>query len=193
MDGAHEGQPWLLPAVPATHPAAGRCCLAHALGLWDILRALRHLCSAAQHSSGESLWLVKSTAMLSIPRERSLYPQEAQALCPLSSRAEDVGESQRGRRRHSVVCGFHLLSSHLCTSRAFPAASSRLPFFLWNFSSESWQLGSAVAQVCQEPSFLRFLSKAWLFPHHKAAYHAENAWALILGCPDPFAEPSACP
>lgn len=80
MDGAHEGQPWLLPAVPATHPAAGRCCLAHSLGFWDILCALRHLCSAAQHSSGESLWLVKSTAMLSIPRESSLYPQEAKAL-----------------------------------------------------------------------------------------------------------------
>lgn len=45
MDGARNSQPRVL-------PAAGCCCLAHTLDLWDVLRALPPLCSAAGRSPG---------------------------------------------------------------------------------------------------------------------------------------------
>lgn len=51
-DGAHEDPAQLLRSLPAAYRAAGRGCLAHAVALRNVLRALRHLCLVAECGTG---------------------------------------------------------------------------------------------------------------------------------------------
>ena len=116
-------------------------------------------------------------------------PQEAKAPS-LTGRAEDLRESQC-KKRTCVL----LSVAFVCSLAAGAAWFLSLPLQLLLLGFPSSCSGSARAQVCQEPG-LRFISKAWLPPHYKTAQCANDAWALILGCLNPFAKPlslSLCP